>query len=53
MPESQDLAVATAAIAAAAQAVRRPGPDAAPVGGAELLDALVLLRWAQAELCHL
>ncbi|HEY0002578.1 MAG TPA: hypothetical protein VGB74_19155 [Actinoplanes sp.] len=49
-PESRDLAVVAAAIAATAQAVQRPAADAASVESGELLDALVLLRWAQNEL---
>jgi hypothetical protein len=52
-PESRDLAVVTAAIAATAHAVRQPTADSAPVGAVELLDALVLLRWAQSELASL
>ncbi|MEU7901687.1 hypothetical protein [Actinoplanes sp. NPDC049118] len=51
MPESRELAVAVAAIAATAQAAGRPGGT--PVTAPELLDALVLLRWAQAELAGL
>jgi hypothetical protein len=45
-----DLAAAIAAITATVHAVTRPATDGAPVGVAELLDALVLLRWAQIEL---
>jgi hypothetical protein len=49
-PENRDLAVVTAAIAATAHAVQQPTTDSAAVKPAELLDALVLLRWAQTEL---
>jgi hypothetical protein len=49
-PESRDLAVVTAAIAATAHAITT---DSAPVSAVELLDALVLLRWAQTELAGL
>ncbi|MET8147179.1 hypothetical protein ACIBSW_11935 [Actinoplanes sp. NPDC049668] len=52
-PEHGDLAVVTAAIAATAHAAAHPSPDSAPVTAAELLNALVLLRWAQAELAGL
>ena len=51
--EDRDLVVIAAAIAATAQAVQQSGVDARPVSGAELLDALVLLRWAQTELAGL
>jgi len=49
-PENRDLAAVTAAIAATAHAVERSALGGPPVSGAELLDALVLLRWAQSEL---
>lgn len=49
-PESGDLAVVVAAIAATAKMVKRSTADSPPVSAAELLDALVLLRWAQTEL---
>lgn len=49
-PESRDLAVVIAAIAATAHEVKRLTTDSAPVSAKELLDALVLLRWAQTEL---
>jgi hypothetical protein len=52
-PQSRDLAAVTAAIAATANAVNRPTTDGAPVSAAALLDALVLLRWAQTELAGL
>jgi hypothetical protein len=52
-PESRDLAGVTAAIAATAHAAQRPATDGAPVSAAELLDALVLLRWAQSELASI
>lgn len=52
-PTSEDLAVVIAAIAATAHAAERPAGDAAPAGQVDLLDALVLLRWAQAELAGL
>jgi hypothetical protein len=52
-PEGRDLAVVVAAIAATAGAVNGPTTDRAPVGAVELLDALVLLRWAQAQLAGL
>jgi hypothetical protein len=51
-PQRRDLPVAAAAITATAHAIERtatgspPNPD-------ELLDALVLLRWAQSELAEL
>ena len=45
-PGRRDLAVVTAALAATAESTA----GGAPVSPAELLDALVLLRWAQAEL---
>jgi hypothetical protein len=51
--QSRDLAVVTAAIAATAHAAGRPTTDHAPVSAAELLNALVLLRWAQTELASL
>jgi hypothetical protein len=49
-PGSRDLAVVIAAIAATAHAVQQPVTDSAAMKPAELLDALVLLRWAQTEL---
>ena len=52
-PEGHDLAVVAAAIVATAHAVRQPAVDRALVNGVELLDALVLLRWAQTELVSL
>jgi hypothetical protein len=51
-PESRDLALVTAAIAAAANAIERP-TDNPSVSAVELLDALVLLRWAQTELASI
>nr|BFE63556.1 DUF3156 family protein [Dactylosporangium thailandense] len=52
-PERRDLAEAVAAVATMAQAVQQPAIDRLPVTGAELLDALVLLRRAQTELAGL
>ncbi|WP_433367876.1 hypothetical protein ACQPZX_40470 [Actinoplanes sp. CA-142083] len=52
-PEDRDLVVAAAAIAATARAVRQPTAGRPPATGDELLDALVLLRWAQTELTGL
>jgi hypothetical protein len=52
-PESRDLVVVTAAIAATAHAAQPPGIGGAPVSAVELLDALVLLRLAQTELASL
>jgi hypothetical protein len=52
-PESRDLAVVVAAVAATAQTVEWPTADSTPVSAVELLDALVLLRWAQTELAGL
>ena len=54
MPESEsrELPVVTAAIVAVADQAEQPG-DGGPAGPAELLDALVLLRWAQSELAGL
>jgi hypothetical protein len=52
-PGSRDLAVVTAAIAATAHAVQQPSTDSAAIKPTELLDALVLLRWAQTELAGL
>jgi hypothetical protein len=52
-PDSQDLATVTAAIAATADAVQQPATGSAAVTPAALLDALVLLRWAQSELAAL
>jgi len=53
VPESRDLAVVTAAIAATAHATQQPAAGSVPVSPGELLDALVLLRWAQGELASL
>lgn len=52
-PESRDLAGVTAAIAATAHAIQWPTADGPPATPAELLDALVLLRWAQTELASI
>jgi hypothetical protein len=52
-PEDHDLAVVAAAIAATARAAGQPTGDSPPVSGAELLDALAMLRWAQTELASL
>jgi hypothetical protein len=52
-PEDRDLAVVTAAIAATAHAIQQPTVDKPPVNGAELLDALELLRWTQTKLASL
>jgi hypothetical protein len=52
-PEERDLATVAASIAATVHAVHQPAADRPPVSGVELLDALVLLRWAQAELAGL
>jgi hypothetical protein len=52
-PTSGDLAVVIAAIAATAHATERPAADGAPTSPDAVLDALVLLRWAQAELAGL
>jgi len=52
-PASRDLAVVAAAIAATAHAVQQPATDHAALKPAELLDALVLLRWVQNELAGL
>jgi hypothetical protein len=49
----RDLAAAVAALAATAHAVQDPGTAAPTVPTGDLLDALVLLRWAQAELTAL
>jgi len=53
MRETRDLAAVTAAVAATAAAVQQPAADRPPVSGAELLDALVLLRRVQTELAGL
>ncbi|WP_432825476.1 hypothetical protein [Dactylosporangium sp. CA-092794] len=53
LPEDRDLASIAATIAVTAQAVQRPTTDQPPITGADLLDALVLLRWAQTELAGL
>ncbi|GAA1641982.1 hypothetical protein [Actinoplanes couchii] len=53
-PEPRDLTAAIAMITTTAdRAAQETGGDQPPVTGAELLDALVLLRWAQAELTGL
>ena len=52
-PESRDLAAVTAVIAATAQAIEQPRTGGPQVTGAELLAALVLLRWTQPELASL
>ena len=52
-PENRDLAAAAAAIAATAHAVEQPITGSPPISGAELLDALVLLRWTQTELASI
>ncbi|WP_433087404.1 hypothetical protein ACQP1P_15770 [Dactylosporangium sp. CA-052675] len=49
-PADHDLAAVAATVAATAHAAARPAVDSPPVSSADLLDALVLLRWAQAEL---
>jgi hypothetical protein len=49
-PANRDLAAVTAAIAATAHAVEQPTTGSPPVSGADLLDALIQLRWAQTEL---
>jgi hypothetical protein len=46
----RDLAAATAALAATAHTLGQSTSDSTAVSPAELLDALVLLRWAQTEL---
>jgi hypothetical protein len=50
---SRDLGVVTAAIAATAHTAQRPTTDSAAIKPTELLDTLVLLRWAQTELAGL
>lgn len=52
-PRQRDLAAAAAAITATAAAVRQPAVGDPPVSGADLLNALMLLRWAQTELAGL
>jgi hypothetical protein len=52
-PADRNLVVVAAAVAATAHAVQKPTADNPPVNGADLLDALVLLRWAQTELASL
>ncbi|BCB92032.1 hypothetical protein [Phytohabitans suffuscus] len=52
-PPDRDLAEVAAAITATARTAQRPTADRPPVTGADLLDALVLLRWAQTELAGL
>ncbi len=52
-PDGGDLAAAATAIAATARAVQQPTAADPPVSGPDLLDALVLLRWAQTELAGL
>jgi hypothetical protein len=49
MPEERDLATVARSIASIARAAQKPDPGS-PVTGDDLLDALTLLRWAQAEL---
>ena len=53
MRETRDLAAVAAVVAATAVAVQRPTAGRPAVSGADLLDALVLLRWAQTELAGL
>ncbi|GAA4261460.1 hypothetical protein [Dactylosporangium darangshiense] len=52
-PEGRELVEIVAAVAATAQAVQQPAVDSPRVSSADLLDALVLLRWAQTELANL
>lgn len=52
-PQGRDLAVVAAMIATTAHAVQQRDADSPAMEGADLLDALVLLRWAQAELAGL
>lgn len=52
-PEDRDLTAVAAALTATAHAVQQPTVDRPSVNGAELLDALALLRWAQTELASL
>jgi hypothetical protein len=52
-PERDDLADVVAAVAATARAVAQPAADNATGSSADLLNTLVLLRWAQAELAGL
>lgn len=49
----RDLAAVTASLAAIAQTLSRSTTGDNPVSAATLLDALVLLRWAQAELADI
>jgi hypothetical protein len=49
----RDLAGVTAVIAGIARAVQQPAPGGPAVSAAELLDALMLLRWVQTELAGL
>ncbi|MFF5297145.1 hypothetical protein [Paractinoplanes globisporus] len=49
-PARHDLTEVAAAVAATAHAVQQPTVDSPAVSGADLLHALVLLRWAQTEL---
>jgi hypothetical protein len=50
MPEDRDVVAVTAAIAATASAVQHPAAGESPVDGAQLLEALAMLRWVQTEL---
>jgi hypothetical protein len=52
-PADRDLAAVVGAVAATALAVQQPTLGDSPASDAELLDALVLLRWAQTELAGL
>jgi hypothetical protein len=52
-PADRDLAAVVGAVASTALAVQQPTLGDSPASDAELLDALVLLRWAQTELAGL
>ena len=52
-PAGRDLAAVVTALAATAHAVGHPSTATPPVSTAELLETLVLLRWAQTELAGL
>ena len=52
-PADRDLADVAAVLVTTAHAVAQPAVDRPAVSGADLLDALVLLRWAQTELASL
>jgi len=52
-PADRDLTEVVAAITATAHTVQQPTGDNPTVNGADLLDALELLRWAQTELARL